>query len=479
VDAVLNWIWQGGIVALATAVSLRMLDTSRAQARYAVVWVALLSVLALPAVPLLWAYASAARDSGDIPGPVGPVLSMPVGWWTSGIVVLSAWALWSAVYAARLAAAILALQRAKTRCLPFPAVIEQRLHCWTRVSIRGRLTRMVLSDRVRYAAVLGWGSPVIAVAPSLLQQLTDDELDRVVVHEWAHVQRHDDFARLVQLLIRAIVGWHPAVWWLDRQLDIEREMACDETAVEVTGSAKAYAACLVKLASLSTLRLRPLPVVAVLSSSGLRRRMVRILSGRRATPLRSWTIDALGAGISLSVLAIVVGGWRLIEARPAILPDVVVAEGIATNSSMTVGPISQTQFSSEQSAVHGQSNRARARRATAKQSPAVATATHPVGLSMAADITGATTPSVVGQRAPIVPSQPTVTVAASLSSMAPGPTPGTDAVVAEAPAIQGTTTSPWAAAADRGVALGRQSQKAATATAGFFTRFGKRIGDTF
>jgi beta-lactamase regulating signal transducer with metallopeptidase domain len=476
VDALLNWLWQGAIVALATWALLRMLDASGAQARHAVVWVALLSVLALPAVSVLWANASAARDSADIPGPLGPVFRMPAGWWTSGIVALSAWTVWSVVYAARLAAAMLALQRAKRRSLPFPSEIEQRLHCWTLVRMRGRRTRVVLSDRVRNAAVLGCGSPLIALAPSLLQYLSDDELDRVVVHEWAHVQRRDDFARLAQLLVRAIVGWHPAVWWLDRQIDIEREFACDETGVAVTGSAKLYAACLAKLASLPTLSLRPLPVVAALSSSALHRRIVRILSSRRhATPPRSWTIGALGAGTALSVLAMVVGGWRLIDQRPVVLPGVSAAGNIVVNGYTAVEPISQALVSSEPADARTRAIRTRARRATLQQSSAVATTIPSADQSLAADIADAAMPS--GDERPLVPSRPTVAATASSWSMAP---PGSDDVSTAASATtQRTKPSPWAAAADEGVAVGRRSQRAATATAGFFTRFGKRIADTF
>ena len=97
---------------------------------------------------------------------------------------------------------------------------------------------------------MGCGSPVIAIAPALVQHLTADELDRVVIHEWAHVQRRDDLANVAQLVARVLAGWHPAVWWLDRRLQAERETACDEMAVALTGSSKVYAACLVKLAGL-------------------------------------------------------------------------------------------------------------------------------------------------------------------------------------------------------------------------------------
>ena len=86
--------------------------------------------------------------------------------------------------------------------------------------------------------MLGFGSPIIALAPRLLTELSAPDLDRVLVHEWAHVQRRDDLAQLVQHIVRAIAGWHPAVWWLERRLDFEREAACDEVAVDVTGSRK-------------------------------------------------------------------------------------------------------------------------------------------------------------------------------------------------------------------------------------------------
>ena len=138
---------------------------------------------------------------------------MPAGWWTSNSVVIVLWTLWCGVLIGRLAASILALRQAKAGARPVPTELEAKLRCWTRVRAQGRRTRLVASDRVRAAAVLGVCTPIIAVAPRLLEQLTDEELDRVVIHEWAHVQRRDDVANLVQLMARVAAGWHPAVRW--------------------------------------------------------------------------------------------------------------------------------------------------------------------------------------------------------------------------------------------------------------------------
>ena len=265
-DAVLNWLWQGGVVAIVAAGTLHLLDRTRAAVRCLVCWAALVVVVLLPLVALTMAAAS------PVASPVftaAPILTVPVAWWTSSALIAAAWTIWTAIYAIRLARALVVVRRARARCRPFSPAVESTLAHWRRARQTGRPARLVLSDRVSAAAVFGCGRPVIAVAPTLIARLDADELDRVVIHEWAHVQRRDDLANIAQLLVRAVAGWHPAVWWLDRRLSIEQELACDETVVAVTGGAKSYASCLVKLASLRAGQSDVLLASGALSSSGL------------------------------------------------------------------------------------------------------------------------------------------------------------------------------------------------------------------
>src|SRR5262245_35261390 len=176
-DAVLNWIWQGVIVVLATTILLALIRRSRGQDRYVTVWIALVSVLVLPLVPFVWNAAAPAHTDGATAPAVGPVVSMPSGWWTSAIVVVGLWAIWSAVYAARLLRDAVALRRAKAGWCEVAAERQQRLPYWADARTHGRRARMVLSDGVRSAAVLGCGSPVIAIAPALIEHLSAEELD--------------------------------------------------------------------------------------------------------------------------------------------------------------------------------------------------------------------------------------------------------------------------------------------------------------
>lgn len=469
--AVLNWLWQGCVVALALAAILRLLDHARAQVRYAVCWVALICAFVLPVVPFISLVASPAVMPA-VTASSAAVVSVPHAWWTSSAIVLGLWALWLGIYGTRLATALLALRRAKTHSRPFPAAIEPRLRHWQRVRQQGRQASLFVSDRVRAAAVLGCGTPVIAVAPALVQHLDADELDRVIVHEWAHVQRRDDLANGVQLIARLIAGWHPAVWWIDRRLQIERELACDEMTVAVTGSAKSYAACLVKVADLPLGGVSALPAPGALSSSGLSTRIRRLLS-RREFLSPAWSRGvATVAVVLLSVLSLAVGGCRLVEAAaesPAVR-RVVRAQSVQESGLESANPIHQAsqpltrtrtlvaaRAAGQPAVASPQVDHRPAEPTTTSEPAAPETANIPERSPAEAGL-----PIVPLESAPI--EVPVASATAPSTPTSPGETP---------------TDSAWRAATDGGVAIGRESKKAGVATAGFFNRLGKRIAGSF
>jgi hypothetical protein len=55
-------------------------------------------------------------------------------------------------------------------------------------------------------------------------------------------------------VLGALLFFHPAVWWLERRLSLEREMACDERVLAETGNARAYAKSLATMAERSFVR---------------------------------------------------------------------------------------------------------------------------------------------------------------------------------------------------------------------------------
>jgi beta-lactamase regulating signal transducer with metallopeptidase domain len=484
VDGVLNWIGQGCVVGLAAAGWLRVIEPSRARVRCWSLWAVLCLILLLPIVPSPWTPAIAAPAAVSSAIPQEAVVTIPGTWWTSSRIVIMLWAAWVAVFAWRIALAATALRRAKRECRPLQPQLEARLARWNAVRGTGRRTRLTQCDQVTSAAVLLGSAPVIAVAPHVLEQLNDDELDRIVVHEWAHVQRRDDIAHLLQLIVVACVGWHPAVWWCSRRLHVEREMACDEMAIALTGSSKAYAACLAKIALLPAASRPALPAVAAISASGVRRRITRALAFERADMGGARVLAAIASSLVLVATAFTVGGFRLVAAGPlaAVSPALESAAQPAAaleRSASEPTPIADRERSTASAPSPAPPRDPRELRRpsrphtlsasretmTPAASPAgddiVAVARHGGGDSLAARL--------------LVP----VSTAADLPGVPTPAAPLTENAAAASAAAAAAAAAPWDAAVDAGVTVGKGSQRAAVATAGFFNRLGRRIGGSF
>jgi len=97
-------------------------------------------------------------------------------------------------------------------------------------------------------AVIGWLRPVLLLPVTALTGLSQDQLRAVIAHELAHIKRMDAFVNLFQILVETLLFYHPAVWWLNRRIRAERELACDEIAVTLVGDPLAYARTLTLMA---------------------------------------------------------------------------------------------------------------------------------------------------------------------------------------------------------------------------------------
>jgi hypothetical protein len=397
--------------------------------------------------------------------------------------------------------AIVAIRRARARSRVFPPHLESGLPHWRRVSTGGRHARLVVSNSVTSGAVLGWGAPMIAVAPSLVRTLSPADLDRVLIHEWAHVQRRDDLANILQVIVRIAAGWHPAVWWIDRRLRAEREVACDEMAVAITGSPKSYAACLVKLTSVNRTPMAMLtaPVVPV---SGLRARLVRIVS---PDPLLTapWSRGLAATSVlALCVISAVVGGRTLVTAAPFVAP--IAAAGIRTSDVPLYRAVDAMPVVAEVTT-------ARRGRRPQTQPPSQPPSKTERDLQPPHEASPQPPPaSPVAEPAAAAPlDAPVVPESATAAQAHPQPAPLAVATVASVPpapgSVQDTSAlearSPWGAAAaggvafgrgsqdagvaigrgsqDAGVAIGKASKEAGVATAGFFSRFARRVAGSF
>ena len=74
--------------------------------------------------------------------------------------------------------------------------------------------------------------PVVLLPAALLGRLSNPELNAVLAHEQEHIARRDNLKASIHRLVETLFWFHPAVWWIGRQMLEERERACDESVLE-------------------------------------------------------------------------------------------------------------------------------------------------------------------------------------------------------------------------------------------------------
>ena len=507
----LTWLWQGIALVLLVTCLLRAVPSTNASTRYLVWWATLLAVLVLPWIGSAGRVTGAFQAEAGALAAAGPTTLLPVTLppapaWLIAISVGT----WLGVAAWRLTNVVRALRhllQLKGRCVNVPHSRQGRLPLWLSVRDRGRKADLCVSDAVTVASVLGLVRPIIVLPQSLMDALADDELDQIVLHEHAHVQRRDDWARLGQVLIEAICGLHPAVCWIGRALNEERENACDDWVAIGGRGPRAYAWCLAKVANVAAFEAgRSAPAVApgaLRSRHEISRRVGRLLDKKRNASFRP-SRAALAVGVSFIVVMVTLS-WGLAPivavGGPAMTP-----EGVSTAAEQVVELVPsvgrQVSDSNRGSSAAWSvadsppvrpgipsSTSSRTPRAEATGSPDLPPAEQATQPTLIGQVPlGASSWLLIEAAAPRVPvgltprrlsAEPAApaSVATDLTVF-PSSAPDSTSDLRSNPGIA-DDQPPWSKAADAGVAIGAGFTKAGRETAGAFLQLGAAFTRAF
>lgn len=120
-----------------------------------------------------------------------------------------------------------------------------------RLARRLGLTRtvwLIESHLIDSPLTLGHFKPVILLPMGLLSGLSGEQVEAILMHELAHIRRHDYLINLLVSLVEVLFFYHPGIWWMGRELRQAREHCCDDLAVAICGNAMQYAHTLAELA---------------------------------------------------------------------------------------------------------------------------------------------------------------------------------------------------------------------------------------
>jgi beta-lactamase regulating signal transducer with metallopeptidase domain len=148
-----------------------------------------------------------------------------------------------------------------------------------------RFVDLRLSSRIVSPLTVGIIRPLILLPVSALTNLSPEQIEVILAHELAHIRRADYFWNILQTMIETLFFFHPAVWWLSRRLREERELCCDDIAVETCHDPSVYATALLRLEEGRKLHLHlAMALDGNQSRVSLRARILRILGDPEETP---------------------------------------------------------------------------------------------------------------------------------------------------------------------------------------------------
>lgn len=146
-----------------------------------------------------------------------------------------------------------------------------------------RAVILLESTLVKAPAVLGHFSPVILIPAGLLTGLPAGQLEAVLLHELAHIRRHDFLVNLIQAIAETIFFFNPGLLWISELLRQEREHCCDDVAVAQTGNPKEFVQALLSFKEYA-LGAPELGIGFTGQKNQLTDRVVRILGMKRSSP---------------------------------------------------------------------------------------------------------------------------------------------------------------------------------------------------
>jgi beta-lactamase regulating signal transducer with metallopeptidase domain len=299
-ERLLNSAAAGMVVAASLYLLLRMIGRQNSGTRFAIWFSALLAMVAFPFFSARIFHSSPIHHfAGNLKGEI--VLSSS---WAAYLFV--AWAAVASVLLLRLGFGLWRVREVRRDCTDVDlASLDPAIAEILRTSAPRRQVKLCVSSEVSVPSAIGLFRPAIVFPDWLLPQLSAGEIEMIVRHELAHLQRRDDWTNLVQKIVKAVLFFHPAVWWIENRLTLEREMACDDMVLAQTGSPRAYASSLISFAEkMQSARSLALAQALVSRMHEMSVRLAQILDANRTRRIGLWKpMIGLSAGLLVFAFA--------------------------------------------------------------------------------------------------------------------------------------------------------------------------------
>lgn len=91
-----------------------------------------------------------------------------------------------------------------------------------------------ISKYIEAPIMIGFLKPVILLPVAMVNHLSIQQFEAILLHELAHIRRNDYLFNLLQSVIDTVLFFNPFTWWITKYIRDEREKCCDEMVLELS-----------------------------------------------------------------------------------------------------------------------------------------------------------------------------------------------------------------------------------------------------
>lgn len=259
----LHSIWQGLLLAIITGVLVLLSKRSGSTVRYNIAFTLFVVFIIICACTFMWEWNRSALQyitPAYMSAKLSIIQALPVHISkidqlmrncisyvsANAALIVLIWFIVFAVRSVRIIGGIVYIQQAKRRKIYSTSVywkekvrsLSQKLHITKTVTL-------LESGYIKAPLVAGYLKPVILMPVGLMTGLPAEQIEAVLLHELAHIRRHDYLINILQLITETIFFFNPGLLWISSLLREERENCCDDMALAQTNNRKDFVKALI------------------------------------------------------------------------------------------------------------------------------------------------------------------------------------------------------------------------------------------
>ena len=210
-------------------------------------------------------------------------------------------------------------------------------HC--REAFHVRDVNIACSRLARVPCATGVRKPLIILPVAFCETADEDVLLSVIGHEMAHISRRDYLVKLLVEIVSLPLSFHPLVFLMKREIERERELACDELITTRVLRPESYARSLLQAADLTLLPASQSAIqLSIFDGKILEKRIMRLTKDRTRMSLQAsrlllaiFVLVLCTSMVGLSAFAVelrteAAAGLR--ETLPVVMPTIATSEPV-------------------------------------------------------------------------------------------------------------------------------------------------------